>query len=143
MPVLSSTGNLCLERRNFLLGARRHDGDLACPIIADEHLHGLALAFEDRDIARLGATRGQVEQSPCIGRRIVFGDLVRVPKIGPDIVPGVDRDLVGLVGLRIRQWNYGRELPKNGDVPKSPLLPIGSSGAIGGRNSNLKIDLGL
>ena len=28
-----------------------------------------------------------------------------------------------------------RELPKNGDVPKSPLLPIGSPGAIGRHNS--------
>jgi len=36
-----------------------------------------------------------------------------------------------------------RELPKNGDVPKSPLLPIGSPAAIGGHNSNLKIDLGM
>ena len=28
-----------------------------------------------------------------------------------------------------------RELPKNGDVPKSPLLPIGSPGAVGRHNS--------
>jgi Lipocalin-like domain len=33
------------------------------------------------------------------------------------------------------------ELPKNGDVPMSPLLPIGGLGAIGGHNSNLKNDL--
>jgi hypothetical protein len=37
-----------------------------------------------------------------------------------------------------------RGLPKNGDVPKSPLPPLLSSpGAIGGHNSNWKIDLGL
>jgi len=28
-----------------------------------------------------------------------------------------------------------RELPKNGDVPKSPVLPIGSLGAVGRHNS--------
>jgi hypothetical protein len=33
------------------------------------------------------------------------------------------------------------ELPKNGDVPMSPLPPIGGLGAIGGHNSNLKIHL--
>ena len=41
----------------------------------------------------------------------------------------------------------GRSLPescpKNGDLPKSPLLSIGSVGAIGEYDSNLKIDLGL
>jgi hypothetical protein len=33
------------------------------------------------------------------------------------------------------------ELSKNGDVPMSPLSSIGGLGAIGGHNSNLKIDL--
>jgi hypothetical protein len=33
------------------------------------------------------------------------------------------------------------ELPKSGDVPMSPLPPIGGLGAIGGHNSNLKIHL--
>jgi hypothetical protein len=33
------------------------------------------------------------------------------------------------------------ELPKSGDVPMSPLPPIGGLGAIGGHDSNLKIDL--
>jgi hypothetical protein len=33
------------------------------------------------------------------------------------------------------------ELPKNGDVPKSPLAPFSSPDAIGGHNSNLKIGL--
>ena len=32
-----------------------------------------------------------------------------------------------------------RELPKNGDVPKSPLLPIGSPGAVGRHNRTLKM----
>jgi hypothetical protein len=35
------------------------------------------------------------------------------------------------------------ELPKSGDVPMSPLPLIGGLGAIGGRNLNLKIDLGF
>jgi hypothetical protein len=34
-----------------------------------------------------------------------------------------------------------QELLKNGDIPKSPLTPLSSPGAIGGHNSNLKIDL--
>src|SRR5437588_3957221 len=33
--------------------------------------------------------------------------------------------------------------PKNGDLPKSPLLSTGSAGAIGWHISNLKVDLGL
>jgi hypothetical protein len=33
------------------------------------------------------------------------------------------------------------ELPQNGNVPMSPLSSIGGLGAIGGHNSNLKIDL--
>jgi Lipocalin-like domain len=37
--------------------------------------------------------------------------------------------------------DLSEELPKNGDVPMSPLSSIGGLGAIGGHNSNLKIDL--
>jgi hypothetical protein len=33
------------------------------------------------------------------------------------------------------------ELPQNGDIPKSPLPPIGSVGAVGGHDFNLKIDV--
>jgi hypothetical protein len=35
------------------------------------------------------------------------------------------------------------ELPKNGDVPKSPLPLIGSPGAIGRHDFDLKIDVGF
>jgi hypothetical protein len=37
--------------------------------------------------------------------------------------------------------DLSEELPQNGDVPMSPLSSIGGLGAIGGHNSNLKIDL--
>jgi hypothetical protein len=37
--------------------------------------------------------------------------------------------------------DLSEELPQNSDVPMSPLSLIGGLGAIGGHNSNLKIDL--
>ena len=61
---------------------------------------GWPVAFEQRDVARLGAARRQVEQCPLVRARIVFGDLVGAPQIGPDVVASVDRDLIGLVALR-------------------------------------------
>ena len=46
-----------------------------------------------------------------------------------------------------RYINSGRQglpksCPKNGDMPKSPFT-IGSAGAIGWHNSDLKVDIGL
>lgn len=35
-----------------------------------------------------------------------------------------------MYNVKGKQW-FVRELPKNGDVPKSPLLPRSSPGAIG------------
>src|SRR5262249_34926857 len=103
----SSARDLRLEGCDLALAARGEHADLAGAVIGHDHLQRLARLFEDRDVARLGAARGQVEQRPLVGGRIVFGHLVRAPQIGPDVVVVVDGDLVGLIRLRVGQRDQG------------------------------------
>src|SRR5262245_64276483 len=59
-PVgLSATG-LRFQGVEILLAAQRHDRDLARPEIGQHHLHGCAVALQERDIARFRAPRRQV-----------------------------------------------------------------------------------
>jgi len=70
---------LRFQRSNLSLAARRQHGDFAAALIGNNDTQRLTVSFEQRDVARLDATRRQIEQCPLLRARIVLGDFVRAP----------------------------------------------------------------
>src|SRR5262244_2054915 len=91
------TAGLRLQRLHIRLAAQRHDRDLAGAEIRKNHLHRRAVALQERNVARLCATRRQVERGPGGGLGIVAQRPVGAPQIGPDVVLAVDRHVIRLL----------------------------------------------
>jgi hypothetical protein len=92
----------------------------------------------------------QIVASPCFGSH-AFDAAGRPLKSRSPIRRLLNRELIPLRTCalspvspsteKVASTDLSEELPQNGDVPMSPLFSIGGLGAIGGHNSNLKIDL--
>ena len=82
-------------RRELLLTAQRHNRDLAGAEIWNHHLRD-PVALVERDVTRLGTTRGQIEQRPLTARGIVSGDLIGRPQVRPGVVIAVHGHVIGL-----------------------------------------------
>ena len=65
--VLSLLRRLRLQRVDLVLAAQRHHRDLAGAEIGQHDFCVLAVPFEQRDVARFGAARRQVERGPACG----------------------------------------------------------------------------
>src|SRR5262249_57994198 len=87
---------------NFSVAARRQDGDFARTLVGNDDPQRLTVAFEQRDVTRFCVSSRKIDQRPLVRAWIVFGNLIRAPKIGPHIVAFVHTDLIGLMGLGIR-----------------------------------------
>src|SRR5215475_5869363 len=77
---------LSFQRLNFNVAARRQDGDSARTLVWNDDPQRLTVAFEQRDVTRFRASSRKIEQRPLVRAWIVFGNLIRAPKIGPQIV---------------------------------------------------------
>src|SRR5262252_8949594 len=91
------TAGLRLQRLHIRLAAQRHDRDLAGAEIRKNYLHWRAVALQKGNVARLRATRRQIERGPDRGLGIVAQRPVGAPQIGPDVVLAVDRHVVRLL----------------------------------------------
>ena len=60
-------------------------------------------------MADFRAAHRQFERGPLAGGRVVFGDVIRGPQIGPHVVVIVHRDVVGLHGLVRERHDRGFE----------------------------------
>ena len=87
-----------------------------CPLRSESD----RIAASPRNVAK-----GHFRTSRCLVRSVLSQFVLMVLSFRPDPMYGNTRFKPSLV----------RELLKNGDVPKSPLLSIGSPGAVGRHNS--------